>query len=131
MPGPGQSVFDLLPAARREHFLRLVDESGRIVLDPDSAMDGWGITVAADREWVRPRLRPFPVGALRDPLPPDPLPELPRTVRPLHGEARRGQLRRLRRRGRAPIRPGGSTRSTTGHDAMITAPEALAALLAA
>jgi pimeloyl-ACP methyl ester carboxylesterase len=130
VPAPGQSVFDLLPAARREHFLRSVDGSGRIVLDPDSAMDGWAITAAADREWVRPRLRPFPVGALRDPLPADPVPELPR--RYVH----------------CTVKPGGDSfagfadaaRSdpawrfaelATGHDAMITAPEALAAALSA
>jgi len=41
---PGQSVIDALPPARAEHFLRLVDERGRIVLDPDSAMDGWAVT---------------------------------------------------------------------------------------
>ena len=97
VPAPGQSVFDLLPAARREHFLGLVDASGRIVLDPDPAMDGWGLTVAADRAWVRPRLRPFPVGALRDPLPADPGLEL---VGGAAGdEARWGQLRGVRRRG--------------------------------
>jgi len=129
LPGPGQSVLDLLPAARRDHFLTLVDGAGRIVLDPDTAMDGWGLTSAADREWVRPRLRPFPVGALRDPLPPGPVPRLPR--RYVH----------------CTVKPGGdsfagfaeATRTdptwrfetlATGHDAMITAPDAVAALLA-
>ncbi len=129
VPGPGQSVFDLLPAARREHFQRLVDESGRVVLDPDTAMDGWGITVAADREWVRPRLRPFPVGALRDPLPPDPVPELPRryvhcTVKP-GGDSFAGFAEAAR------TDPAWRFDAlATGHDAMITAPEALARLLA-
>ena len=129
-PAPGQSVFDLLPAVRREHFLRLVDASGRIVLDAEPAMDGWGLTDAADREWVRPRLRPSPVGALRDPLPLDPVPELPR--RYVH----------------CTVKPGGDSFAgfaaaartdptwdfatlATGHDAMITAPEALATLLSA
>jgi pimeloyl-ACP methyl ester carboxylesterase len=128
VPSPGRSVFDLLPVARREHFLRLVDGSGRIVLDPDTAMDGWGITAAADREWVRPRLRPFPVGALRDPLPSDPLPELPRryvhcTVKP-GGDSFAGFA--------AAARSDPAWRFDaldTGHDAMITAPDALAALL--
>ena len=129
VPGPGQSVFDLLPADRREHFLRLVDDSGRIVLDPDAAMDGWGLTDAGDRDWVRPRLTPFPVGALRDRLPADPMPELPR--RYVH----------------CTVKPGGDSFAgfaaaagsdpawrldtlDTGHDAMITVPRALATLLA-
>jgi pimeloyl-ACP methyl ester carboxylesterase len=127
VPAPARSVLDLLPAARREHFLGLVDASGRIVLDPDTAMDGWGLTVAADRAWVRPRLRPFPVGALRDPLPADPLPELPRryvhcTVKP-GGDSFAGFAAAAR------TDPGWRfDEIETGHDAMITAPGALAAL---
>jgi len=94
------------------------------------AMGGWGLTAAADRAWVGPRLRPFPVGALRDPLPADPVPELPR--RYIH----------------CTVKPGGDSFAgltdaartdpswrfdelETGHDAMITAPGALAALFAA
>lgn len=130
VPAPGQSVFDLLPAARREHFLGLVDGSGRVVLDPETAMDGWGLTAAADRAWVGPRLRPFPVGALRDPLPADPVPELPRryihcTVKPA-GDSFAGFA--------DAARTDPSWRFDeleTGHDAMITAPDALAALFAA
>jgi hypothetical protein len=128
VPEPGQSVFDLLPPARREQFLRLVDRSGRIVLDPDPAMDGWGLARPADRAWVRPRLRPFPAGALRDPLPPDPVPELPRryvhcTVKP-GGDSFAGfaDAARTDPAWRFDTIP-------TGHDAMITAPDALAALL--
>jgi pimeloyl-ACP methyl ester carboxylesterase len=129
VPGPGQSVFDLLPPARLEHFRALVDASARIVLDPDTAMDGWGVTAAADRAWVRPRLRPFPVGALRDPLPADRVPELPRryvhcTVKP-GGDSFAGFA--------AAARSDPAWRFaelSTGHDAMIAAPEALAAVLA-
>jgi pimeloyl-ACP methyl ester carboxylesterase len=129
LPGPGQSVLDLLPAARRDHFLTLVDGAGRIALDPDTAMDGWGLTAVADREWVRPRLRPFPVGALRDPLPPGPVPRLPRryvhcTVKP-GGDSFAGFAE--------ATRADPTWRSETlaaGHDAMITAPDAVAALLA-
>jgi pimeloyl-ACP methyl ester carboxylesterase len=127
VPGPGQSVFDLLPAARREHFLRLV-EGSRIVLDPDTAMDGWGLTHAADREWVRPRLRPFPVGALRDPLPADPVPELPR--RYVHCAVKPGGDSFAGFAGAARNDPAWRfDELETGHDAMITAPEALAAVL--
>jgi pimeloyl-ACP methyl ester carboxylesterase len=129
VPAPGQSVFDLLPAARREQFLRLLDGSGRIVLDPETAMDGWGVTAVADREWVRPRLRPFPVGALRDPLPADPVPELP--GRYIHCTVKPGGDAFARIADAARTNPAWRfAEIETGHDAMITAPEAVAALLA-
>jgi pimeloyl-ACP methyl ester carboxylesterase len=130
VPAPGQSVFDLLPAARREQFLRLVDGSGRIVLDPETAMDGWAITDAADRQWVRPRLTPFPVGALRDPLPDDPVPELPR--RYVHCTVKPGGDSFARFADAARTDPAWRLDELeTGHDAMVTAPEALAAVLSA
>ncbi len=130
VPEPGQSVLDLLPPPRREHFLRLVDDRGRIVLDPNAAMDGWAVTEPADRAWLRPRLRPHPVRALSDPLPSEPLPELPRrflhcTVKPA-GDSFAGMA--------AAAATDPSWRSAaldTGHDAMITAPRELAELLLA
>jgi pimeloyl-ACP methyl ester carboxylesterase len=128
VPEPGQSVFDLLPPARREQFLGLVDRSGRIVLDPDTAMDGWSISRPADREWVRPRLRPFPVGALRDPLPPDPVPGLPR--RYVHCTVKPGGDSFARFADAARTDPAWRLDTIpTGHDAMITTPDALATLL--
>jgi len=125
---PGQSVFDLLPPARRDHFRRLVDERGRIVLDPDAAMDGWAVRDPADREWVRPRLRPHPVRALADPLPDSPRPALARrflhcTDKPA-GDSFAGFA--------AAARDDPTIRFDTlasGHDAMVTAPRELAALL--
>ena len=70
---------------------------GRIVLDPDAAMDGWAVTDPADRAWVRPRLRPHPVRALSDPLPAGPAAPAAPAVRALHRQAGRRQLRRVRR----------------------------------
>lgn len=128
LPEPGQSVFDLLRPERREHFRRLVDARGRIVLDPDAALDGWAVTDPADRAWVGSRLRGHPVRALADPLPPDPLPALPR--RYLHctdkpaGDSFAGFA--------AATRADPSWRFDelpTGHDAMVTAPQHLATLL--
>jgi pimeloyl-ACP methyl ester carboxylesterase len=125
---PGQSVFDLLAPARVDHFRRLVDGHGRIVLDPDAALDGWAVTEPADRAWVGPRLRPHPARALSDPLAPDPLPALPRrfvhcTDKP-GGDSFAGLA--------AAARTDPSWRFdalATGHDAMVTAPGELAALL--
>jgi pimeloyl-ACP methyl ester carboxylesterase len=98
---PGQSLLDLLPAPRREHFLARVD-AGRVVLDWEAAMDGWAVRDETDRAWMRTRLRPHPVGGLADPLPAVPVPDLPRHF--VHGADKPAadQLRRFRRRG-----PGG------------------------
>jgi hypothetical protein len=82
--------------------------------------------LGSHREWVRPRLRPFPIGALRDPLPP----ELSRryvhcTVKP-GGDSFAGFAEAAR------TDPAWRFDAlAAGHDAMITAPDALAALLAA
>lgn len=127
---PGQSVFDVLPAARREHFERLTDGRGRIVLDPEAAMDGWAVTAPADRAWLGPRLRPHPAGALRDPLPRDLLPPLPRRF--LHCTDKPGgdSFAGFAAASRADP-TWGFAELATGHDAMVTAPDALAALLTA
>ncbi len=128
VPGPGRSVFDLLPPARVDHFRSLVDASGRVVLDPDVAMDGWAVRDPDDRAWLRPRLCPYPIGGLADPLPEEPVPDLPRrfvhcTDKP-GPDAFAGFA--------ATARDSASWRLDvldTGHDAMVTAPEALARVL--
>lgn len=128
VPAPGQSVIDLLPPPRAEHFLGSVDDLGRIQLDYDVAMDGWAITDAADRAWVRPRLRPHPVRALTDPLPAGALPDVSRhfihcTVKP-GGDSFAGFA--------TSAEDDSSWRLDTlaaGHDAMITAPREVAAVL--
>jgi pimeloyl-ACP methyl ester carboxylesterase len=128
VPQPGMAVFDLLPEARRAHFRSLVDDTGRIVLDPDTAMDGWGLRDPDDRSWVGLRLRPYPLGGLADPLPPDPVPDLPRhyvhcTDKP-SGDAFACFA--------ATARPDPAwvlDTLDTGHDAMVTAPADLARVL--
>jgi pimeloyl-ACP methyl ester carboxylesterase len=128
VPQPGQSIFDPLPPARREHFRALVDGAGRIVLDGNAAMDGWAVTDETDRAWLGPRLRPHPVRAMSDPLPPGSRPGLPRrfvhcTVKPA-GDSFTSIA--------ATVRDDPLWRYDTlhtGHDAMITAPVELCALL--
>jgi pimeloyl-ACP methyl ester carboxylesterase len=125
---PGRSVFAILAPQRRQFFADAVDAAGRIVLDPDALMDGWAITDPDDRAWVGPRLRPHPVGALADPLPLDPLPDVPRTfvhctVKPA-GDSFAATA--------AALRDDPAWRVdelATGHDAMVTAPKELAELL--
>jgi len=68
VPEVGQSVFDLMPAPRRESFEQQARDHGQgwlVPLDWDAALDGWGITDPADREWMRPRLSPQPLAVFQ------------------------------------------------------------------
>lgn len=128
VPAPGTSLMDRMPRERREHFERLADATGRVVLDPGPAMDGWAVTDPADRAWVGPRLRPHPLRALTDALPPDPVPDVARTY--VHCTVKPGVDSFAGFA--AAARDDASWRFetiATGHDAMITAPAAVAALL--
>ena len=128
VPKPGQSVFDVLLPARREAFLALVDGAGRIMPDPDVTMDGWAVTDPADRAWLRPRLRTQPVRTLSDALPPDPVPDLPRTY--IHCTVKPGADSFAGFAAAARDDPTWRfAELATGHDAMVTAPAELAALL--
>lgn len=121
-------MLDLLPAARREHFLSLLDPEGRIVLDWETAMDGWAVRDLADRAWIRPRLRPHPVGGLADALPPAPVPDLPRHF--LHCTDKPGGDSFAGFADAARHDPGWRLHVLdTGHDAMITGPDRLARTL--
>jgi pimeloyl-ACP methyl ester carboxylesterase len=130
VPEPGRSVLDTMSAGRREYFLDMVDDLGRIVHDWDAALDSWAVTDPADRAWVRPRLRPHPIGGLSEPLPHDPVPDLPHrfihcTVKPGHdGFAGFAAAAADDPKWRLDT-------IDTGHDAMVTAPSELAALLVA
>lgn len=125
---PGQSVLDLLAPERRAHFLAMADAAGRVVLEWEAAMDGWAVRDEADREWLRPRLRPHPLGGLADPLPADPVPDLPRhyvhcTDKPA-GDSFAGFA--------AAARHDSAWRLDVldaGHDAMLTAAPPLARIL--
>lgn len=127
VPEPGQSVLDLLRPERRAHFLALVRD-GEIVLDPDAAMDGWAVRDPSDRAWLAPRLRPHPLGALADPLPPGPVPVLPRQY--VHCTDKPGGDSFAGFAAAAQADPGWRFDVlATGHDAMLTAPRELAAVL--
>lgn len=128
VPGPGMSVLDLLAPARRAHFLTAVDVDGRIVLDWEVAMDGWAVRREADRNWLRPRLRPHPIGGLADPLPTDQVPELPRHY--VHCTDKPGPDGFAGFAATARTDPAWRFDALdTGHDAMVTAPQRLADLL--
>lgn len=130
VPAPGQSLIDLLPAARGEHFRTLVDDTGRVVLDPETALDGWAVRDPADRAWIAERLRPHPVGALTDPLPADPLPDLPRQYVHCTDKPGGDSFADLAAAARADP-TWRFDEIDTGHDAMVTAPDQVAELLRA
>jgi pimeloyl-ACP methyl ester carboxylesterase len=128
VPEPGEAVLDLLDEQRWAHFESLVDAAGRIVLDPDAAMDGWAVTDPDDRARVAPRLRPYPVGGLADPLPVAEVPDLPR--RYLHCTAKpSGDSFAATARAAAADPAWGFDTLDTGHLPMVTAPRELAELL--
>jgi pimeloyl-ACP methyl ester carboxylesterase len=121
VPQPGQSLLDLLPAPRREYFLAQVD-AGRVVLDWETAMDGWAVRDEKDRAWLRERLRPHPVGGLADPLPPDPVPDLPRRFVHCADKPATDSFAGFAAAARAD--PAWRfDELDAGHDAMITAPD--------
>jgi pimeloyl-ACP methyl ester carboxylesterase len=124
VPRPGQSLLDLLPAPRREFFLSQVD-AGRVVLDWEAAMDGWAVRDQTDRAWMRTRLRPHPVGGLADPLPADPVPDLPRRF--VHCTDKPGADSFAGFAAAAREDPAWRfAELDTGHDGMITAPDRVA-----
>jgi pimeloyl-ACP methyl ester carboxylesterase len=128
VPWPGESVLDLLPAPRREFFLSRVDADDRIALDPDAAMDGWAIRDEAQRDWVRPRLRPHPRRGVADPLAEGPAPTHERWY--VHcrdkptGDAFGGFAASAREGGWRGVEV-----LETGHDAMVTDPDGTARVL--
>lgn len=128
VPPPGRSVLDLLSPQRRAHFVGLADAERRVVLDPDQAMDGWAVTDPGDRAFVGPRLRPHPLGALADPLPDHPLPPVARTY--IHCTRKPGGDSFAEIAAAAAADPCWRyVQLDAGHDAMITAPDGLAAAL--
>ncbi len=126
----GQAPFDAVPAEVAAARRRLAQEQGAGVAIPPPPVAAFG--VPADHPlapWVARRLTPHPLGAYESPL------RLRNPVgngltctylactAPLYGP-----LERVR--GWAKGRPGWDWREiATGHDAMVTAPEALARML--
>lgn len=128
VPRPEQSVLELVTPERREQFLAAVDATGCIALDWDVALDGWGVLDRRDREWVRPRLRPHPLGGMSERLPSLGVPDLPRHY--LHCTDKPAGFSFASFAAAARDDPSWRLHKLdTGHDAMITAPRHLAGAL--
>jgi pimeloyl-ACP methyl ester carboxylesterase len=126
----GRAFVDgMAPAGRAsmEEQMRTHGDGWRVPLDPERALDGWGIVDPAERRWMAERLVPHPWKTGTDPLrlPSGRGQALPRTF--ILCTRRWGPDR-----GPHPAQsaPGWRFRELdTGHDAMVTAPRELADLL--
>lgn len=126
----GQSVMDLMVSPWREMFLKSVTETG----------DGWkiasetpaelGVTNPADVAWLDNRLGPHPLKTDQEPLvlKNDAVARLPRTF--IYCSDRTGPSTLTEMAKKVQAQDGWRYREIhTGHDAMVTAPQELAALL--
>jgi pimeloyl-ACP methyl ester carboxylesterase len=127
VPADGQGLFDRTPPQFRERF----EEQARI------AGDGWlvptsiasaqylGLSAEDDVRWVLPKLTPHPIRTCREAVRLGArFPQMPRTYINCIGDKPLGQPRTLQAEG---IEDYHELR--TGHDAMVTAPRDVAALL--
>jgi pimeloyl-ACP methyl ester carboxylesterase len=129
VPRDGQSLFDCVSPQARAYF----EEQTRI------GGEGWqlpvsvatpqflGLKTEADQRWVIPRLKPHPIRTMKDVVRLGAgFPQVPRTYINCIGDKPPGQPRATHAAG---IEDYHELR--TGHDAMVTAPEEVAALLLA
>ena len=127
VPKDGQCLYDRAPPQLRTNW----EEQARV------AGEGWrvpasvatpqflGLKAEEDLRWVMPRLTPHPIRAFREPLHlSERFPQVPRTYINCIGDKPLGQPRTVQADGIGDYRE-----LRTGHDAMITAPHEVVALL--
>ncbi|GIW07043.1 MAG: esterase [Dehalococcoidia bacterium] len=132
VPEDGQGAWDLFDEATRASIRRRMAEAGSDWLVPPPSPEALGIVDPADVEWVAPRLTPMPLKAWTDPV---------RLGNPAaagvpcsmiacgRGGARAAQAARLR--AIAMRRGWPFFELDSGHDAMVTHPVELSAILLA
>lgn len=122
----GEAARDLLPETVAHHWAEAAATKGWGWLVPVRSLEVLGVTEQADVDWLTPKLTPHPWKTYTDPLrltdSPD---EVPATFVECVSWMRvfRGQADRARERG-WPVHE-----LNTGHEAMVTAPKALAEVL--
>jgi pimeloyl-ACP methyl ester carboxylesterase len=128
VPADGQALVDLLPPERRDMFLEQA-RTGEQLSVPSPPPELWGVADEDDLAWVRPRVVPQPLATFTEALHLDHADATPtRTYVACTASATATTFRPFAERVRAD--PAWRYREiATGHDAMITAPDALAALL--
>lgn len=127
VPGDGQCLYDRAPPQLRtswEEQARVGGEGWRLSASVATAQF-LGLKREEDLRWVMPRLRPHPIRTLREPLRLSArFPQMPRRYINCIGDKAQGQPRTAQAEG---IEDYHELR--TGHDAMVTAPQEVAALL--
>lgn len=126
VPADGERAIDLLPERIQHHYVESVEERGWGWLIPPRSLQVLGVTEEADLAWLTPRLTPHPWLTYTEPLRltgagesvPASFVECTDWMRVFEPYAARAQSL------------GWPTHElATGHEAMVTAPEALAHLL--
>ena len=130
LPRDGESLMDLEPQESREAFLEIAREQGDGWRIPpqESFLDRWGLTNPADRKWVWENLTDMPIRASTEPLsaPTGAARKLPRTFTDLTSPKNPGTITATER---AREEGFDILEIATGHDAMVSAPAALAVML--
>lgn len=130
VPEDGQGAWDLFDAATRASIRQRLTAAGSDWLVPPPPLEALGITAPADVAWVAPRLTPMPLKAWTDPtrLGNPAAAAVPGTmIACTRGGARRAQAGRLR--AIATERGWRYFEIESGHDAMVTHPVELSAIL--
>lgn len=122
----GEAAIDLLPATVAEHYRESVAGPGFGWLIPVRSLQALGVTDQADTEWLGPRLTPHPWRTYTEPLA---LSGRQDDVPAVFVECT-DWMRVFRAQGERAENAGWPVLSVpTGHEAMVTAPEALAKIL--
>jgi hypothetical protein len=123
VPTDGQCAFDLNSAQLRERFEREALTTGEGYKVAPMSTELLGISDPAEAEWVRARLTPLPIGCFRQPVRATAAQRIPSTFILCKHFGFQNTAQRCRAQGWPVLE------IDSGHDAMITAPEALAELL--
>jgi pimeloyl-ACP methyl ester carboxylesterase len=132
VPQDGQAVADLVGptfSAMLEEQAHAEGEGWRVPAPPP-VPERWGVTTEADVRWMRPRIGAHPLKAFQQPvrLTNPVAATLPRTFIYCTDKPARDMFAPLAEQLRAETR-WRYRELATGHDAMVTAPQAIAALL--
>lgn len=130
VPAAGDSAMALLPPDRAAHYAQSATQAGDGWRIPPPTAAGMGVTAPDDAAWLEARLTDHPLLAFTQTLPDDPPPA--REVARRYLRCNPGSPSFAAVAARLQADPTWECRElATGHDAMVTVPDALAALLLA
>lgn len=130
VPGAGDSVMTLLPPERAVHYAQSATQAGDGWRIPPPSAGGMGVPSPSDASWLEARLTDHPLLAFSQPLPGDPPP--PDQVARRYLRCNPGSPSFAAVAARLQADPTWDYHElASGHDAMVTVPAELAALLLA